>query len=76
MGLNARYQFVLLPTLDRQLIAAAGADITQAVADGAYRLGEQHGLPLHRFRLEDAAAAHRAVEDGTVGKVLIALVEA
>jgi hypothetical protein len=28
-------------------------------------------LPLHRFNLEDAPAAHAAVESGAVGKVLI-----
>lgn len=75
MGLNARYQFVLLYTIGWELIAAAAADITQAVMDGAYGVGEEHGLSLHRFPLEDAAAAHRAVEDGAVGKVLIAVAE-
>jgi NADPH2:quinone reductase len=28
-------------------------------------------LPLHRFPLEQTAAAHSAVEGGAVGKVLI-----
>jgi len=37
----------------------------------AFRVGEQAGLPLHRFSLEDAPAAHAAVESGAVGKVLI-----
>jgi NADPH:quinone reductase len=32
---------------------------------------EDAGLPLHRFDLADAAAAHAAVEAGVVGKVLI-----
>jgi NADPH:quinone reductase len=71
MGLNARYQFVLLYTVGWDRIAAAAADINQAIQDGAFRVGEQAGLPLHRYRLEDAAAAHAAVESGTVGKVLI-----
>jgi NADPH2:quinone reductase len=35
------------------------------------RVGEEHGLPLTRFPLEDTAAAHDAVEQGTIGKVLI-----
>jgi NADPH2:quinone reductase len=39
--------------------------------DGAFRVGEQSGLPLHRFPLEDTAATHSAVENGAVGKVLI-----
>jgi NADPH:quinone reductase len=71
MGLNARYQFVLLYTVGWDRIAAAAADINQAIEDGAFAVGEHAGLPLHRFRLEDAAAAHAAVERGAVGKVLI-----
>jgi NADPH:quinone reductase len=75
MGLNARYQFVLLYTVGWDRIAAAAADINQAIEDGALRVGEQAGLPLHRYRLEDAAAAHAAVERGAVGKVLITVAE-
>ena len=73
MGLNARYQFVLLYTVGWDRIAAAGADINQAIEDGALQVGEPAGLPLHRFGLEDTAGAHRAVEDGATGKVLIAV---
>jgi NADPH:quinone reductase len=71
MGLNARYQFVLLYTVGWDRISAAAADINQAIQDGALGVGEQAGLPLHRYRLEDTAAAHAAVESGAVGKVLI-----
>jgi NADPH:quinone reductase len=71
MGLNSRYQFVLLYTVGWELITVAAADINQAIEDGAFRVGEQAGLPLHRFSLEDAPAAHAAVESGAVGKVLI-----
>jgi NADPH2:quinone reductase len=71
MGLNARYQFVLLYTVGWDRIVAAAGDINQAIEDGALRVGEQAGLPLHRYRLEDAAAAHAAVEGGAVGKVLL-----
>ena len=71
MGLNTRYQFVLLYTVGWDRIAAAAADINQAIQDGALGVGEQAGLPLHRYGLEDAAAAHAAVERGAVGKVLI-----
>jgi NADPH:quinone reductase len=71
MGLNARYQFVLLYTVGWERITAAAADINRAVEDGAYGVGEQAGLPLHRFGLEDASAAHAAVEGGAVGKVLV-----
>jgi NADPH2:quinone reductase len=71
MGLNARYQFVLLYTLGWELIALAAADVNRAIEDGALGVGEHAGLLLHRFDLEDAAAAHAAVESGVVGKVLI-----
>jgi NADPH2:quinone reductase len=71
MGLNTRYQFVLLYTVGWDRISAAAADINQAIEDGALGVGEQAGLPLHRYRLEDAAAAHAAVERGVTGKVLI-----
>ena len=42
----------------------------QAIADGAFWVGQEAGLPLHRYPLEETAAAHSAVESGTVGKVL------
>jgi NADPH2:quinone reductase len=71
MGLNCRYQFVLLYTVGWELISAAAADINQAIEDGAFRVGEDAGLPLHRFSLEETSAAHAAVETGAVGKVLI-----
>jgi NADPH:quinone reductase len=71
MGLNSRYQFVLLYTVGWELIASAAADINRAIEDGAFRVGEPAGLPLHHFSLEDGAAAHAAVQSGAVGKVLI-----
>jgi NADPH2:quinone reductase len=71
MGLNARYQFVLLYTVGWERIAAAAADINRAIEDGAFRVGEDAGLPLHLFTLEETAAAHAAVEQGAIGKVLI-----
>ncbi|WP_433158163.1 NADPH:quinone reductase [Kribbella sp. CA-247076] len=73
MGLNTRYQFVLLYTLGWDRIAAAAADINDAIAAGAYRVGHQSGLPLHHYQLEDTADAHAAVESGTTGKVLITI---
>jgi NADPH2:quinone reductase len=73
IGLNARYQFVLLYTVGWDRITQAAADIDRALDDGALGIGEQHGLPLHHFALEDSAAAHRAVEKGVTGKVLITL---
>ena len=71
MVLNARYQFVLLYTVGWARIANAAADLNQAIDDGAFRIGEQAGLPVHRFDLDDTAAAHDAVEGGAVGKVLV-----
>ena len=71
MGLNSRYQFVLLYTVGWDLITAGAADVNQAIEDGAFQVGEHAGLPLHRFSLEEASLAHAAVEHGAVGKVLI-----
>lgn len=69
--MNTRYQFVLLYTVGWDRITAAAADINEAIGDGAFRVGEQSGLPLHHFPLEDTVDAHSAVEQGAVGKVLI-----
>jgi NADPH:quinone reductase len=68
---NIRYQFVLLYTVGELALAQGVADVTQAIKDSALPVGEDAGLPLHRFALADAAAAHQAVEDGAVGKVLV-----
>ncbi len=68
---NIRYQFVLLYSVGDLALSQAVADVTRALNDGALPVGEDAGLPLHRFALADAAAAHQAVEDGAVGKVLI-----
>jgi NADPH2:quinone reductase len=68
---NVRYRFVLLYPLAPELVEAAAADINSAVAAGALRVGSHAGLPLHHFNLDEAAAAHDAVEAGAVGKVLI-----
>jgi NADPH:quinone reductase len=73
MGLNARYQFVLLYTVGWELIAAAAEDVNAAVEQGAFRVGEQAGLPLRRFTLSETASAHGAVEGNAVGKVLITI---
>jgi NADPH2:quinone reductase len=68
---NARYQFVLLYTVGEAPLEAGVADITLALEDGALPVGEEAGLPLHRFPLANTAAAHQAVQDGAIGKVLI-----
>ena len=51
-GLNLRYQFLLLYTLDPALLTAAAQDVTAAVAAGALRAGEKAGLPLHHYPLD------------------------
>ncbi|ASW53309.1 NADPH:quinone reductase [Plantactinospora sp. KBS50] len=68
---NARWQFVLVYTVPPAAKAQAVTDVAAAVADGAVRVGGEAGLPLHRYALAEAAAAHRAVEESAVGKVLI-----
>jgi NADPH2:quinone reductase len=73
MTRNVRVQFVLTYTVGRADKDAAVAAVAAAAADGAMEVGEAHGLPLHRFPLAETAAAHRAVEEGAVGKVLIDL---
>ena len=68
---NVRFQFILTYTVsDRQKHDAVAA-VGEALAAGALQVGEEHGIPLTRFSLDDTAAAHDAVERGTVGKVLI-----
>jgi NADPH2:quinone reductase len=71
MRRNVRYEFVLVYTVSAAAKANAVQDVSRAVAAGALRVGADAGLPLHRFPLADTAAAHRAVEGGAVGKVLV-----
>ena len=68
---NARWQFVLVYTEPERAKAIAVEDVNAAVLDGAVRVGDDAGLPLHVFPLAETAQAHRAVEDGAVGKVLV-----
>jgi NADPH2:quinone reductase len=68
---NLRYQFLLLYTLGQDLVDAAVRDINAAVEAGALRVGDAAGVPLHHFPLEQTVAAHEAVEQGAVGKVLL-----
>jgi NADPH2:quinone reductase len=71
MNKNARLQFLMTYTTSSQQKQAAVRAVGAAAAAGALEVGAEHGLPLTRFPLEEAARAHRAVEDGVVGKVLI-----
>lgn len=73
---NARWQFVLLYTVPVAAKERGIDDVTAAIVDGAVRVGDEHGLPLHHYPLERTADAHAAVEQGAVGKVLIDVAEA
>ena len=68
---NARWQFVLLYSEPGPAKQASIAAVQDAVAAGVLEVGEQAGLPLHRFSLEQTAQAHDAVQNGAIGKVLI-----
>ena len=68
---NIRYEFVLVYTVPPAAKDHAAADVAAAAAGGALQVGDDAGLPLHRFSLEHTAEAHGAVERGAVGKVLI-----
>jgi NADPH:quinone reductase len=71
MQRNVAYRFVLVYTVPAVAKVQAVNDVSAAAADGALPVGEEAGLPLHRFPLERTAEAHDAVEAGAVGKVLI-----
>jgi NADPH2:quinone reductase len=71
MTLNARWQFVLVYTEPATAKATAIDDVAAAVAAHAIRVGGEAGLPLHHYGLGDVAGAHRAVQEGAIGKVLI-----
>ena len=71
MSVNARYQFLLLYTIGDEALTAAAEDVTEALHDGVLPVGVDAGLPITRFDLADTARAHDAVEQDTVGKVLI-----
>jgi NADPH:quinone reductase len=68
MVLGAHIAFVLVYTMPLEAKLAAVADISQALRNGALT-----ALPAHHFTLEQIAAAHDAVEQGAIGKVLVEL---
>ncbi|MGH3327914.1 MAG: NADPH:quinone reductase [Streptomycetales bacterium] len=63
---NATLRFVLVYTVPTAAKRSAVADITAALRAGALA-----PLPPIRFPLDEIGAAHDAVEDGAVGKVLV-----
>ncbi|MGQ4514529.1 zinc-binding dehydrogenase [Streptomyces sp. DW26H14] len=66
MTANVTLRFVLLYGVPAHDLARSVADVNAAVAAGALT-----ALPMHRYPLAEAAAAHEAVEGGAVGKVVI-----
>ena len=65
---NARWQFVLVYTMPGGAKERAVEDVVAAVDAGALRVGEEAGLPLHHYPLEQTADAHRAVQEGVVAR--------
>jgi NADPH2:quinone reductase len=68
MSTNVVLRFVLLYGVPRSELEASARAITHALEDGALT-----PLPIHRFALDQVAAAQDAVEAGSVGKVLVAV---
>ena len=66
MNANVSLRFVLLYSVPGGALDSAVEDITAAVGAGA--LTE---LPVRHFPLAETAAAHDAVEAGTLGKVIV-----
>ncbi|CNE80054.1 alcohol dehydrogenase [Mycobacterium tuberculosis] len=65
---NVRLSFLLVYTTQPEALQAAVRDVTAALHEQALI-----PLPVHRYPLTDIAAAHEAVENNTVGKVLVDL---
>lgn len=68
---NVSLDFVLTYTTSTEEKDAAVAAVAEAVNAGAFRVGEEAGLPILRFPLDRIAEAHEAVEQHAVGKVVI-----
>ena len=71
MGRNVRLRFLLTYTVSDAEKQDAIASVSDALAAGVLGAGDETGLPITRFSLAETAAAHDAVEQGVVSKVLI-----
>ncbi|MEU8815536.1 NADPH:quinone reductase [Actinoplanes sp. NPDC048796] len=68
---NVSLDFVLTYTTTVEEKDNAVAAVAEAVNSGAFRVGEQAGLPILRYPFEQVGGAHEAVERNAVGKVVI-----
>ncbi len=68
---NVSLDFVLTYTTTTREKDNAVAAVAEAVNAGAFRVGDQAGLPILRYPFERIADAHEAVERHAVGKVVI-----
>jgi NADPH2:quinone reductase len=68
MTANLTFKFMLLYTVPEPALHDAIGGVAKAVEAGALTT-----QPLHRFALADTAAAHDAVQQGAIGKVVIDL---
>lgn len=66
MNLDATIHCMLLYMVRQEQIDVCVAGVSAALAEGALS-----ALPFHRFSLGETAKAHRAVEEGAVGKVIV-----
>jgi NADPH2:quinone reductase len=73
MTRTVTWHFVLLYSMTDAVLDNAVASIEKALAARVIDVGEARGLPIHHYRLERIAEAHRAVESGIIGKVLLEL---
>jgi NADPH2:quinone reductase len=68
---NVQLNLVFTYTTTAQQKADAVAGVAAAVRDRAMEVGEEHGLPLSRYSLDQTAQAQQVVEQSAIGKVLI-----
>jgi NADPH2:quinone reductase len=72
---NVSLDFVLTYTTTAEEKDNAVAAVAEAVNAGAFRAGEDAGLPILRYPFERVADAHEAVEQHAVGTVVIEVTE-
>ncbi len=68
---NVRFQFILTYGTPMMAKDLAVEGVSRALKAGVLKVGSDHGLPIHRFPLDQTAQAHQLSEHGVFGKVLI-----